>query len=194
MTVQTQSPQTYGMWQDETAVTGDYACMELSAAHLSKHWRRNSLSSDFWAYYAAQSVETAVPDGMLPQNIVQDILSYLLNELFENCAKFSGGPNLDICYQSWIQKESMIFQITNHILPDKQAAFVEVIEEILTGDADELYFQKLEDNAEHDLEGSGLGYLTLIKDYGIQFGFRFRPQNSTSTAVDVQAHVSMKEN
>ncbi|KAA3658184.1 MAG: hypothetical protein DWQ04_25890 [Chloroflexi bacterium] len=194
MTVQTQSPQTYGVWQDETAVSGAYACMELNAAHLSEHWRRNSLSSDFWAYYAAQSVETAVPDGLLPKNIVQDILSYLLNELFENCAKFSSGPNLDICYQSWIQKESMVIQVTNHIQPDKQAAFVEIIEEILTGDVDELYFQKLEDNAENDFEGSGLGYLTLIKDYGIQFGFRFRPQNSTNTAVDVQAHVSMKEN
>ena len=88
----------------------------------------------------------------------------------------------------------MIFQVTNHIHPDEQAAFVEVIQELLTSDVDELYFQKLEENAEYDLEGSGLGYLTLIKDYGIQFGFRFRPQDSTSTAVDVQAHVSMKEN
>ncbi|MCP5101415.1 MAG: hypothetical protein GY943_38200 [Chloroflexi bacterium] len=193
MNAQAQSPQTFGMWQDNTAVSGEYTSMELNAAHLSDHWRRNSLSSDYWASYAAQSVPTAVPDGMLPQHIMQDILSYLLNELFENCAKFSGGSNLNVSYQSWTQKESMIFQLTNHIHPEKQDAFVKVIQEIMTGDPDELYFQKLEDNAEYDLEGSGLGYLTLIKDYGIQFGFRFRPQNSSSIAVDVQAHVSMKE-
>ncbi|MCP4415731.1 MAG: hypothetical protein GY805_03855 [Chloroflexi bacterium] len=193
MTVQTELPQTFGMWQDETAVSGENTRMELSAAHLSNHWRRNSLSSDYWAAYAAQSVPTAVPEGMLSQHTMQDILSYLLNELFENCAKFSGGSNLSISYQSWIQDESMIFQLTNHIHPEKQATFVKIIQEIMTGDPDELYFQKLEDNAEYDLEKSGLGYLTLIKDYGIQFGFRFRPQNSNSTAVDVQAHVSMKE-
>lgn len=135
----------------------------------------------------------AISPDHLPQNAIQDILSYLLNELFENCAKFSSGSILDVCYQSWMQDETMIFQLTNHIHPEKQAIFINTIQEILTGDPDELFFQKLEKNAELDLDGSGLGYLTLIKDYGIQFGFRFRPQNSTSIAVDVQAHVSKKE-
>lgn len=193
MNVQLQPPQIFGTWLDDTAVPGDHVRMELNAAHLSDHWRRNSLSSDYWAYYAAQSVPKTVPEGMLPQNAVQDILSYLLNELFENCAKFSEGSILDVCYQSWIQDESMIFQVTNHIEPESQPAFIEVIKELLFSDPDELYFQKLEQSAEFDLDGSGLGYLTLIKDYGIKFGFRFRPQNSTSIAVDVQAHVSKKE-
>lgn len=191
MDVQTQSPQIFGTWLDD--ITGDYTRMDLTATQLSEHWRRNSLSSDYWAYYAAQTVPTAVPDGYLPQQAVQDILSYLLNELFENCAKFSNGSILDICYQSWLQDEAMIFQFTNHIEPTALPAFIEIIQELLTSDPDELYFQKLEQNAEFDIEGSGLGYLTLIKDYGIQFGFRFRPQNANSIAVDVQAHVSKKE-
>ncbi len=193
MDVQTQSPQIFGTWLDDTAVPGDYTRMDLKATHLSEHWRRNSLSSDYWAYYTAQTIPTAVPDNYLPQQAVQDILSYLLNELFENCAKFSGGPILDVCYQSWLQDETMIFQLTNHIEPENQPAFIATIQELLTSDPDELYFQKLEENAEFDVEGSGLGYLTLIKDYGIRFGFRFRPQNANSIAVDVQAHVSKKE-
>jgi hypothetical protein len=191
MDVQTQSPQIFGTWQEN--LTGDYTRMDLNAEHLSAHWRRNSLSSDYWAYYAAQTVPTAVPDGYLPQQAVQDILSYLLNELFENCAKFSSGSALDVCYQSWLQDQTMIFQLTNHIQPEAQPAFVAIIQELLSGDPDELYFHKLEQNAEFDVAGSGLGYLTLIKDYGIQFGFRFRPQNPNSIAVDVQAHVSKKE-
>ncbi len=193
MDVQLQAPQIFGAWQDDTAVTGDYTRMELNAAHLSDHWRRNSLTSDYWAYYAAQAVPTAVPDGYLPQRVMQDILSYLLNELFENCTKFSGGPILNVSYQSWIQEESMVFQLTNYIQPEEQAAFITIIQEILTSDPDALYFQKIEENVEFDLGGSGLGFLTLIKDYGIQFGFRFRPQNENSIAVDVQAHVSKKE-
>ncbi len=191
MNIQMQTPQTFGAWIDDTTIVGEYTQMELSAAHLANHWRRNSLSSDYWASYTAQST-TLSPDH-LPKQAIQDILSYLLNELFENCAKFSNGSILDVYYQSWMQKETMIFQLTNHIHPKKQAAFINTIQEILTGDPHELYFQKLEENAELDLGGSGLGYLTLIKDYGIQFGFRFRPQNSTSIAVDVQAHVSKKE-
>ncbi len=191
MDVQTQSPQIFGTWQEN--LTGDYTRMDMNARHLSDHWRRNSLSSDYWAYYTAQTIPTAVPDGYLPQQAVQDILSYLLNELFENCAKFSSGPTLDVCYQSWLQDQTMIFQLTNHIQPEAQPAFVAIIQELLSGDPDELYFHKLEQNAEFDVAGSGLGYLTLIKDYGIQFGFRFRQQNPNSIAVDVQAHVSKKE-
>ena len=191
MDVQTQSPQVFGTWLDD--LTGDYTRMDLTATQLSAHWRRNSLSSDYWAYYAAQTVPTAVPDGYLPQQAVQDILSYLLNELFENCAKFSKGSILDVCYQSWLQDEKMVVQFTNHVEPADLPAFIEIIQELLTGDPDELYFQKLEENAEFDVEGSGLGYLTLMKDYGIQFGFRFRPKNANSIAVDVQAHVSKKE-
>ena len=193
MNAHVQAPQIFGTWQDDTAVTGDYTRMDLNAEHLTAHWRRNSLNSDYWAYYTAQTIPTAVPDDYLPQQAIQDILSYLLNELFENCAKFSGGSNLTVSYQSWIQDETMIFQITNHIQPESQGPFIAIIQELLFGDPDELYFQKLEENAEFDAGGSGLGYLTLIKDYGIQFGFRFRPQNSNSIAVDVQAHVSKKE-
>ena len=58
---------------------------------------------------------------------------------------------------------------------------------------EDLYFQKLEENAEQDVGGSGLGYLTLMKDYGIRFGFRFRTLNTETTAVDVQAHVSLRD-
>jgi len=87
----------------------------------------------------------------------------------------------------------MRFQMRNHIKPEDKAPFVDLIQELLNNDPDELYFQKLEANAEFNASGSGLGYLTLIKDYGIQFGFRFQQLGANSIAVDVQAHVSMEE-
>jgi hypothetical protein len=88
----------------------------------------------------------------------------------------------------------MIFQMTNHIQPEDKEPFVNVIQEFLEGDPDELYFQKLEESFETNSSGSGLGYLSLIKDYGIQFGFHFEPKGTESLAVDVQAHVTTKEN
>ncbi|MEZ4681372.1 MAG: hypothetical protein R2932_44870 [Caldilineaceae bacterium] len=90
----------------------------------------------------------------------------------------------------WLLETEILIQLTNHIEPTNCLAFQTVIEEILNGDPDELYFQKLEESVELDLDGSGLGYLTLIKDYGIRFGFRFRPIDQNSVAVDVQAHVT----
>lgn len=193
MTDLTVTPKIFGTWEELTAVSPHYATMNLNATHLATHWRRNSLSSDYWAAYAALQIPEIVPTGWLRREDVNYVLSYLLNELFENCAKFSAGPEQTVHYQAWYEDERIVFQFTNHIQPAGERLFIDLILEILTGDPDELYFQKLEENAEQDLGGSGLGYLTLIKDYGIQFGFRFRPINDETTAVDVQAHVSLKE-
>lgn len=182
-----------GTWEDMSAIPTSNT-MALDADQLASHWRRCSLSSDFWARYTALSVPVAASQDRLPREAVEGVLSYLFNELFENCAKFSSGPLKSVSYQSWVQDDGMVFQMTNHIQPEHQEAFTKLIDEFLEGDPDELYFQKLEESFETDSSGSGLGYLSLIKDYGIQFGFRFRPIEKDSVAVDIQAHVSMKEN
>ena len=188
----TEGIELFGTWKELTAVSHTHH-MTMNAADLSAHWRRCSLSSDFWAKYTALGVETAVSPPKLPRNAIESVLSYLLNELFENTAKFSSGPERAASYQSWLSDEHMRFQLRNHIKPEDKAPFVDLIQELLNSDPDELYFEKLEANAESDASGSGLGYLTLIKDYGIQFGFRFQQLNADSIAVDVQAHVSMDE-
>lgn len=189
----TQHVKTLGAWEDLSAIPTSNN-MVLNADQLSKYWRRCSLSSDFWARYTALFVPETVPPGTLPREAVEGVLSYLFNELYENCAKFSSGTIKTVSYQSWIQDNRMVFQMTNHIQPEEQGTFIELIQEFLEGDPDELYFQKLERSVEQNLSGSGLGYLSLIKDYGIQFGFRFQPVGIDSVAVDVQAHVSTKEN
>lgn len=162
----TQQNKTLGTWEDMSSVPTSYT-MALDADQLSMHWRRCSLSSDFWARYTALFVPVTVSPDRLPRDAVDAVLSYLFNELFENCAKFSAGPVKTVNYQSWIEDERMVFQMTNHIQPDGQDPFIKVIREFLEGDPDELYFQKLEQSFEMDLSGSGLGYLSLIKDYGI---------------------------
>ncbi len=181
----------FGDWETLSAVPT--VSMTLNAAHLAAHWRRNSLSSDYWANYAALRIPEVVPGGWLRREDVTYILSYLLNELFENCAKFSAGPELAVRFQAWLEDERMVFQLTNHIKPAGEESFTHLIQELLTGDPDELYFQRLEENAEQELGGSGLGFLTLIKDYGIQFGFRFQQVSAESTAVTVRALVSLRE-
>jgi hypothetical protein len=186
--------QTYGAWQDMAgATTLSYQRMVLDAGDLARFWRRCSLSSDFWSRYSALFVPATVPPGQLSRAALESVLAYLLNELFENCAKFGGGPVGIVRYQAWIQADRMTFQLTNHIEPGQQANFILFIRELLENDPDELYFRRLEENAELDAKGSGLGFLTLIKDYGIRFGFQFSAIDDQSVAVEVQAHVSMKE-
>ncbi|RRR65963.1 MAG: ATP-binding protein [Candidatus Viridilinea halotolerans] len=187
-------PATYGHWEqlDGMPSLGRYT-MDLDARHLTQYWRRCSLSSNFWSRYMALWIPTPPAPGHLRRDAMEHILSYLLNELFENCAKFSGGPFQRIAYAAWVHEERMVFELTNHVQPAAQAPFAALIEEMLTGDLDELYFQRLEASAESNAPGSGLGYLTLMKDYGIRFGFRFSAITNASIAVGVQAHVALKE-
>ena len=191
MTMQTQ---TFGQWQDLTPTrAASYQRMVLDANHLAMHWRRCSLSSDFWARYTTLFVPPSAQRGRLRREDIESLLAYLLNELFENCAKFSGGPFTEVVYQAWIAEESMTFQLTNHIEPEREGPFIAFINELLTNDPDELYFRRLEESAESNDKGSGLGYLTLIKDYGVRFGFRFQPTTHGNVAVEIQAFVHLEE-
>jgi hypothetical protein len=65
--------------------------------------------------------------------------------------------------------------------------------EILTGDAEELYLKRLERNTEEGGGGSGLGYLTLINDYGVTLGFKFEKAGDDLYRVTVQATMKHKE-
>lgn len=180
----------FGFWETIHQNDLPHHNVVLDGGQLAEHWRRCSITADFWKRYIALHMPTDVNATQLQRSAMSDVLSYLLNELFENCAKFSAGPQLTVSHQMWLRETEILIQLTNHIEPAGSLPFQTVIQEILNGDPDELYFQKLEESVELDLDGSGLGYLTLIKDYGIRFGFRFRPLNHASVAVDVQAHVA----
>lgn len=198
MTVTMENTAVYGHWSNYPDSQFNHPNvfhneMAVDAHQFITYWRRCSLSSVFWSQYTALFVPPTVAEGWLNRNAVESVLAYLLNELFENCAKFSDGPELNVTYQSWIGREKMIFQLTNHITPDKQAPFESFITELLESNTDELYFQRLEENLENDSSGSGLGFLTLINDYGVQFGFKFETISPESVQVNVQAHLSLKE-
>jgi hypothetical protein len=167
--------------------------MLLDAGQLAAYWRRCSLSADFWARYTALFIPPQVPARYLRRGDIEQVLAYMLNELFENCAKFSGGSVTSVGYAAWVQEEQLIFQITNHIAPEIREPFERFITELLEGDPEELYFKRLEEQAATNAKGSGLGYLTLIKDYGVRFGFRFRQLAESSVAVDVQAAIGRQE-
>jgi hypothetical protein len=185
-----ESVQTLGDWSDMLQAASTNR-MVLDGEQLARHWRRVSLTADFWAQYLTLYVAAKVSNERLKQDDVHGILSYLLNELFENCAKFSSSAIKKIQFESWQLDDQIILQITNHIRPEGQSSFVEFLHTMLDGDPSELYFQRIEENAETGHSGSGLGYLTLIMDYGIRFGFRFRPVNEESVAIDIQAHVNL---
>lgn len=167
--------------------------MVLDAGQLAASWRRCSLSSDFWDRYTGFFVPPHAVTGHLARDAANSVFSYLLNEMFENCAKFSRGTNLEISYDCWVLVDRIVFQMSNYILPGMVQGFSDLIKQLLENDPEELYFTKLEENAASNSSSSGLGYLTLIKDYGIKFGFGFQNMGNNMVRVDIQAQVNRKE-
>ena len=191
------SPEIHGDWLPPDDIQGLHSRIELDAEGMSKYWKRNSLCSNFWSEYNSLVVPLDMEEGWLSREAVLDILSYLHNELFENCAKFSSGNQKKVIYQSWSQKDKFRFQFQNYVKADQISGFKEIIFEFLNADdLDELYFNKLEVSEELGDSGSGLGYLTLMKDFGIRFGFCFVKNANDSNIdieVNVQAELSLKE-
>ncbi|MBX0328755.1 hypothetical protein K2Z83_13835 [Oscillochloris sp. ZM17-4] len=186
--------ETLGAWEDLAGAAAlSHQRMDLDAAQLEQYWRRCSLSADFWSRYTALFVPGDAPRGRLSQNNLAHVLSYLLNELFENCAKFSDGPIRTVRYECVVRPDDLVFTLTNHIAPERQPGFARFVGELLSADLEALYIQRLEESVESGAGGSGLGYLTLMKDYGIRFGFGFAPAAEGSVAVTVQAHVQLEE-
>ena len=98
-----ESPQTFGKWEDLAGAGGgtiSHDRMLLTSRQLAGYWRRCSLSSDFWARYIALSSPHFQVDHRVRREAVESTLSYLLNEMFENCAKFSAGPVDAVTYEA----------------------------------------------------------------------------------------------
>ena len=136
-------------------------------------WKRCSVVSNFWAeYYATEFIH----DGASQSDFL-NVVSFILNELIENVSKYCDVENAPVKIKTFFHREGKIIFKTNNFLTEESAIrFADKIDELFTSDLTELYFQRLEEE-----EGSGLGYLTMIQDYGVTLGFHFTksdPQNN----------------
>jgi hypothetical protein len=67
----------------------------------------------------------------------------------------------------YLEAEAVSLYVSNSVDPHAMAAFQQTIERLLTEDTDTLYMEQLTHNAESDsAESAGLGYLTMLHDYG----------------------------
>jgi hypothetical protein len=190
----------------ETLVFGDYdenpsqkvvisnCSVILSSDELIKNWKKCSLTSDFFAdFYGLYFPEEVSAENPISRNDIKNSVSFILNELIENAAKYSNTDEKTVIFRMWYLKDYFIVNIENYISEDSINNFIKIIKEILSGDTEELYIQKLELNAETDSDGSGMGYLTLMNDYGVKFGYRFERINKNSVYKSIiQAHINFE--
>ena len=142
---------------------------------IQQRWRTNGLSADFLADYLSTFFPGDDRAAAERQAELKGAVSYVANELLENAMKFSYASSQHaISIAMCLEAEAVSLYVTNSVDPHAVAVFQQTIERLLTKDIDTLYMEQLMHNAESDsADGSSMGYLTMLHDYGVALAWKF---------------------
>ena len=168
---------------------GEYLKIVFSPTSLpiQQRWRNNGLSADFLTDYLTTFFpgdDRAVAECHAE---LKSAVSYVANELLENAMKFSYAPSQHtISIAMYLEAEAVSLYVTNSVDPHAVAAFQQTIARLLTEDVATLYMAQLAHNAASDsAAGAGLGYLTMLHDYGVALAWEFGPSLQDPDVVTV---------
>ena len=169
--------QIFGDFVDKQEGSGEYLQIGFSphAMPLQQRWRNNGLSANFLADYLSTFFPGENSAASARQAEIKDAVSYVANELLENAMKFSyTAAHQAVSIEMFLEADVISLYATNSLDPQTVAPFQQYIQRLLTEDPDALYMEQLEHNAAEDHNGaSGLGFLTMLNDYGATLAWRF---------------------
>ncbi len=175
-------------------------CFSPSASARQQRWRNYGLSADFLGGYFAtffpgNSQNNRAADDLMQRDTVKSAISYIANELLENAIKYHTDRSPEsISISLFLYEDYIVFQSLNRVEPPSAEQFQAFIRDILTTvDLDTLFAQQLEKAATGNGE-SHMGFLTMICDYGVEFGWGFERSSQLPelVQVEVQAYLSLK--
>jgi hypothetical protein len=161
---------------------------------LQQRWRNNGLSADFLADYVSTFFPADDEGSAGRKAEVKSAVSYIANELLENAMKFTYAKSHHVVtIQMFLQADDISLYATNSFNPETLESFQEFIQRLLTEDTDDMYMEQLERNAESESdESSGLGFLTMLNDYGASLSWRFSDSERTEDGIIVTTLVRLK--
>ena len=161
-----------------------------SSIPINKRWRNNGLSANFLSDY----MSTFFPESDdLKNNHTKKELTYTVsfisNELLENVMKYTSSDcELSSGINLYLDKKTLVFEVFNYITQEAQEKYINFINKILNGDAEELFIQQLESNANNG-ESSGLGVLTMINDYQASLAWKVILTNKSYVRATTQVTI-----
>jgi len=149
----------------------------MSSGSVEADWKKNTLCAEFIAKYMLNTISVHRSERELEHRDIKDTINYIANEMFENAVKFTSSiGNRSISFRVHHDGDTIRFYVRNSIDKPQIKPFQTLINELLEGDASEMYFERLESN---DMPGSestsGLGYLSIMNDYGADIAWKFDP-------------------
>jgi hypothetical protein len=143
--------------------------VRLAEGPLELSWHHCSTTSDFLGDFFASLATRSQGD----YNEARHSIGYLINELLENAVKFR-APG-DIVVEATLADGNFEVCVANLVPEETARRFQGLLADIVSRDPGELLIERIEQNAADPLSsGSGLGLLTLMSDYGVRLGWKFR--------------------
>jgi hypothetical protein len=167
----------------------EHLSLTLSHDSLVAGWSLCSQTANFLAEsFEPLLPETAHEGRRVRREEVSGAVSYILNELLENAVKLNQSGNINVTLGSG--REGLICLVSNQITSASVPELREKLLEITTGDPEELLRRRVEENAEDEgRAGSGLGYLSIINDYGVSLGWKLDSVSSSTVCIQTMARL-----
>lgn len=154
---------------------------------LSQRWRNNGLSAGFLADYLTTffPINQAEPNSLKKQKRIKGSSNFIANELLENATKFNDkNSDYPIHIEVSFQVNHIGFLVTNSVSEFNIKPFQQVINTLLSSDPEALYFNRLEQEEDED-NCAGLGLLTIVKDYSVKIGWKFKTLSHQTKKVTI---------
>lgn len=161
------------------AFFGNQPMMPFQWAHCDI--TANAVAAYFSPFFPAES------DGdLVGRDELTFSVNYVVNELLENASKFGCDGTLTL--RAMMTRSDLLLWAFNSATLSARQHLETVISGLLEGDPQELLLERIEHNAMNPENNiSGLGYLTMMNDYGVRFGWAFRDQVEAIAAIETQA-------
>jgi len=149
---------------------------------LKKRWKNNRLSAYFLAEYFCSFLPLDDDHRRVEESKAS--VSYIANELLENAIKFhDASVSAKVIFGIHFlqqENESIIAAIfaTNTVMTQKLKPLEVFIDQLLNEDLEDLYVHQVEKSLEDDSTASGLGLISMIKDYGAILGWKITDSNA----------------
>ena len=150
----------------------------------------DSTATALASYFSAFFPERAQGDEVGREEMAFSV-NYVANELLENVHKFGSGKRMEL--RACMTETDLLLWTRNAAPAEARVRLESVISGILQGDPQELLLERIEQNALNpESSASGLGYLTMMSDYGVRFGWAFREQANDTAVVETQAWLPIR--
>lgn len=183
---------------NEAAVIGDYRDIEsqegtlrlsiqLPIGEIMEHWSRCGLLANFGASYLAV--------GCATRKNIANSLSFIINELLENAAKYS-QPKEGRISIALLEKDSAItIEIQNSILPSQIEGLDELARRMIDQDyVNTRYIEMMIANASaKSPTKSGIGLLTIVSYFKADMSFRIAGTEGGGSLFSVQVNIDAEE-